>query len=212
VDVAVVAGILLPDSVMAQYKGRIRLVGVARVIEGFDAVQTDDFLGGTVATEHLIGLGHRSIVHLAATPADGYGARREGHEDAMRRAGLVPRVIFCDQNRSIAAEATNAMLDSPEPPSAVVAHNDQTALGVLDALHARGLRAPDDLSVIGYDNISAGRAPGTNLTTVDLHALDLGRMATEMAIRRSKNPSAEPMIQWSTPELIVRGSTGRLPL
>lgn len=208
VDVAVAAGLLIPDKVLAEFRGRLRLVSVSRVVDGFDAVDTDNIKGSTLATEHLLQLGHRRIVHLAAPPADGYGGRPHGYSQTMRRAGLQPQQIICDYSRAVATEATYALLDSAEPPTAVFAHNDQTALGVLDALHYRGLNAPDHLSVVGYDNTSASRPPSIDLTTIDMHASDLGRLATEIAIRRSENPAAEPMVELTTPTLVVRGSTG----
>lgn len=211
VDVAVAAGLLIPDRVLAGFRGRLRLVSVSRVVDGFDAVDTDNVLGATLATEHLLDLGHRRIVHLAAPPADGYGGRPQGYEEAMRRAGCRPRQIICDYSRTAATETTYALLDAADPPTAIFAHNDQTALGVLDALHYRGLRAPEHLSVVGYDNTSASRPPSIDLTTIDLHAADLGRLATRIAIRRSENPTADPMVELTTPTLVVRGSTGPPP-
>lgn len=208
VDVAIAAGLLIPDSVMNQFRGRLRLVSVARVVEGFDAIDSNNFIGATSATEHLLRLGHRRIVHLAAPPSDGYGGRPRGYEETMKTAGLAPRQIVCDYARSAATETAMELLRSPERPTAIFAHNDQVALGVLDALHYLGLKAPDDLSVVGYDNTSASAPPNVNLTTVDLHARELGRRATEMAIQRSQDPTAAPMVQTTTPTLVVRSSTG----
>jgi DNA-binding LacI/PurR family transcriptional regulator len=212
VDVAVAGGLLISDAVMSEFYGRLRLVSVVRVIDGFDAVDSDDIRGATAATEHLLALGHRRITHLASPPSDGYGRRLQGYQQTMSRAGLEPRVAICGYARAAASEATDALLDAADPPTAIFSHNDQTALGVLDAIHHRGLQVPGDISVVGYDNISGSRPPFVNLTTVDMKATELGRRAAQIAITRSENPQAPPIIETSIPTLIVRGSTGPPPV
>lgn len=208
VDVAVAAGLLLPDEVLTGYRGRLRLVSVARVVPGFDSVDCDNAFGARLATEHLLGLGHRRILHLANRPSDGYRERRAGFEQTIRAAGLTPWVIEVDYSREAAAQVVGSLLDSAQVPTAIFAHNDQMAFGVLDAVHARGLRAPEDLSVAGFDNATLSRAPGTSLTSVDLHAVDLGRQAAEVAVWRSAHPDEPPVVRTSTPTLIARSSTG----
>lgn len=208
VDVAVAAGLLLPDAVLSQYRGRLRLVSVARVVPGFDSVDCDNRLGAALVTQHLLDLGQRRILHLANRPSDGYLARRVGFEQTVRAAGLRPWLIDVDYSRDAAAAAIGPLLEGPERPTAVLAHNDQMALGVLDALHARGLRAPEDVSVAGYDNTTLSRTPGIALTTVDLHAVDLGRQGAELAVWRSAHPGEPPVVKTATPTLMVRASTG----
>jgi DNA-binding LacI/PurR family transcriptional regulator len=208
VDVAIAAGLLLPDAELAAYRGRLRLVSVARIVPGFDAVASDNVLGATLATEHLLSLGHKRIVHLASPPTDGYLGRREGFAKAMQKAGLSPRMITCGYSRRAAFDLMGPLLDDDRRPTAIFTHNDQTALGVLDAVHARGLRAPEDISVVGYDNTSASNPPGIDLTTVDLHAFDLGKRAAEIAVLRSGDPESEPMVETFTPSLVIRASSG----
>ncbi|MCH6470087.1 LacI family DNA-binding transcriptional regulator [Sinomonas terrae] len=211
VDVAIAAGLLLPDAELAGYRGRLRLVSVARAVPGFDAVVSDNVHGATIAVEHLISLGHRRIVHLASPPTDGYLGRRQGYIRAMEKAGLAPHLVTCGYSRTEALELAGPLLDKPERPTAIFTHNDQTALGVLDAVHARGLRVPEDLSVVGYDNTSATKPPGIDLTTVDLHPFDLGRRAEDLAVQRSEDPSGEPVVETFTPSLVVRASTAAPP-
>jgi DNA-binding LacI/PurR family transcriptional regulator len=129
----------------------------------------------------------------------------------MRAAGLAPRVASSSYLRAQAAIDAAALLDGPEPPTAIFAHNDQAAFGVLDAAHDRGLVPGVDLSVVGYDNSSMSRAPGTALTTVDLHGAELGRAAAELAAERVSRPDAERLTRTSAPTLIVRGTTGPAP-
>ncbi|MCA4134804.1 LacI family DNA-binding transcriptional regulator [Arthrobacter sp. M4] len=207
VDVAIAAGLLLSDAELQAFRGRLRLVSVARVVPGFDAVASDNVLGATMAVEHLLELGHRRIVHLASPPTDGYLGRREGYTASMARAGLTPHLVTCGYSRQEASDLAGPLLDAPDRPTAIFTHNDQTALGVLDAVHARGLRVPEDITVVGYDNTSASKLPGVDLTTVDLHPVDLGRRAAEIAVLRSNNPALEPMVEVLSPSLLVRASS-----
>lgn len=207
VDVAIAAGLLLPDEELETFRGRLQLVSVARVVPGFDAVTSDNELGATLAVEHLLSLGHRHIAHFASPPTDGYLGRREGYVRSMKKAGLTPQVITCDYSRRAASAIARPLLASPDRPSAIFTHNDQTALGVLDVVHEMGLSVPEDITVVGYDNTSASQLPGVDLTTIDLHPVDLGRRAAEMAVRRSLDPTLEPMVEVSDPSLIVRASS-----
>lgn len=211
VDVVVAAGLLLPDEDLVAYRGRLRLVSVARAVPGFDSVNSDNARGARLATEHLLGLGHRRIVHLANRPSDGYLERREGFSRTVREHGVEPWIVEVDYSREAATRAASELFDLAAPPTAVLAHNDQMALGVLDALHLRGLSAPQDVSVVGYDNTTPSRGPRVLLTTVDLHALDLGRRAAEVALWRSTHPDDEPVVEVSIPSLVVRASTGPPP-
>lgn len=211
VDVVIAAGLLLSDAELSEYQGRLAMVSVARVVPGFDAVASDNIRGATLAVEHLVNLGHRDIVHLAAPATDGYLDRRMGYREEMIRAGLRPEVIDGEYARESAVRKAGALLDRAEPPTAIFAHNDQTALGVLDAARGRGIRVPDDLSVVGYDNTSASRPAVIGLTTVDLHAGDLGRRAVDLAVRRSAEPDAVPLVEMTEPTLVVRTSTAPPP-
>lgn len=211
VDVTIAAGLLLPDHELATYLKRLPLVSVARIVPGFDAVASDNVLGAHMAVEHLLSLGHRRIVHLASPPTDGYLGRREGYNRTMEQAGLTPRAITCGYSRSAAAQLAGPLLDSIERPTAIFTHNDQTALGVLDAVHARGLRVPQDITIVGYDNTSASKLPGVDLTTVDLHPVELGKRAAEIAVRRSEDRTLEPMIEVFSPSLLVRASSAPPP-
>lgn len=211
VDVAIAAGLLLPDEELMAFRRQLRLISVMRVVPGFDAVASDNLLGARLAVEHLLELGHRRIAHLASPPTDGYHDRRTGYVDTMTAAGLAPQTLTCDYSREAAFELALTLLGGTDRPTAIFAHNDQTALGVLDAAHQHGLRVPQDLSIVGYDNTSASRPAVIGLTTVDLHAADLGSRAVRLAVRRSQSPQAEPMLDITSPSLVVRTSTGPPP-
>ncbi|WP_245528703.1 LacI family DNA-binding transcriptional regulator [Brachybacterium squillarum] len=208
VGTVIAAGLLLPDAELRAFAARTPVVSVARAVEGVDSVCTDNALGARLATEHLLALGHRRLVFLANPPSDGYLDRRRGFEAAVAGAGLSPRTVGIGYDRDGAAAATARLLDGEDPPTAVFAHNDRAALGVLDVAVDRGLVPGRDLSVVGYDNSSPGRAPGTALTTVDLRAEELGRVAARIAGDRMEHPEVPVMQEVLEPRLVVRGTAG----
>ncbi len=210
VDVVIATGLLLPDSQVRSFNRHTPLVSVARQIDGVDSVASGNTPGARLAVEHLIGLGHREIVFLANPQTDGYTGRQAGYVDTMTRAGLSPWIVGSQYSRRRAALDIAPVLALPEGqrPTAVFAHNDQAALGVLDAMATLGLRAPQDVSVVGYDNSQVSQAPGTQLTTVDIHGEQLGRRAALLALRRLEEPTAPPASYVSQPSLVVRSTTG----
>lgn len=210
VDAVIATGLLLPDAEVRAFSAQVPLVSVARRIDGVDSVHSDNAAGARAATSHLQDLGHERIVFLANPVTDGYLGRREGYASTMQSAGLEPWIVESHYSRRQAAEDIAPVLALPpgRRPTAVFAHNDQAALGVLDAMAAAGLRPVADVSVVGYDNSLVSRAPGTLLTTVDIHGEELGRLATEVAGRRLAHPEAEPANLMLEPTLIVRATTG----
>jgi DNA-binding LacI/PurR family transcriptional regulator len=208
VDVIIAAGLQLADEGVIDLNNRVPIVSVARHIPTVDSVVSDNYLGARSATQYLIGLGHRKIAFLANPPTDGYLDRRIGYEAAMAHAGLRSHVVLTTYSKSTAALDAGAILDNQNSPTAIFAHNDQAAFGVLEALAMRGLVAGRDVSVVGYDNSSVSRAPGTALTTVDIHSHSLGRSAALMALHRLSNIGGEAQIQTSVPSLVIRSTTG----
>ncbi len=179
------------------------------------SVDVDNRQGASVAVRHLIALGHRRIGHISNAPFT-YTAschRLEGYRKALADAGILAdeRLIhhgdFTDES---GYAPMLALLDLPEPPTAVFVGSDTVALGALDAIRSRGRRVPDDLSVIGFDNIPVGKYLTPPLTTVHLPAIDLGRHAGAMIVQVLRGdllPS--PTVSLPT-RLIVRESTRSL--
>ena len=140
--------------------------------EQLPAVHTDDVAGGRLATEHLLALGHRRIAFLGDFEHNYHGftssaMRRAGYEQALTAAGLDvdPELVSrAAHGREPAADLTREMMDLTEPPTAIFAASDTQALGVLEAAQRLGAVVPDDLSVVGYDDIELARYAG--LTTV----------------------------------------------
>ncbi|WP_460772707.1 LacI family DNA-binding transcriptional regulator [Microbacterium sp. GXF7504] len=139
--------------------------------ERYAAVQTGHAGGAGIATEHLLALGHRTVAHIAG-PATSYAAaeRERGWRGALEAAGaIVPAPIRGAWSAASGAEAATALLERDPDLTAVLVANDQMALGVLRALDERGRRVPDDVSVVGFDDIADAADYRPPLTTLRQH-------------------------------------------
>ena len=160
----------------------------APAVEGLPHVVGDDIAGGELATGHLLELGHRRIAYLGDEFDNPFGFtssrhRFTGYERAMAAAGLEVRtdhVVLGAHSRYEARELALRLLSLPDRPTAIFAASDTQALGVISAAHEAGLRVPDDLSVVGYDDIEI--ADFVNLTTVRQGLFESGRIGAEMLL------------------------------
>ncbi|MGA8789736.1 MAG: LacI family DNA-binding transcriptional regulator [Paenarthrobacter sp.] len=205
----IIAATLLDSDERAQELAKlVPLVSVTRRIEGVDSVHSDDAAGARAATEHLIRLGHTRIAHLAGPAYDGHTVRRESYAKTMRDAGLKPLTLAAEDFTQDSGERAAArLLGMADRPTAIFTHNDQLALGAREAAYAGGLSVPADLSLVGYDNSRTSRLHGIDLTSVDLHAVELGRRAGVAALNRLMDPEAPIADERLLPELVVRNST-----
>ncbi|GGZ16849.1 LacI family transcriptional regulator [Streptomyces olivaceoviridis] len=174
---------------------------------GVDVVAGDDERGARLATEHLLGLGHRRIAHLAGHGAVG-ALRRRGFETAMRAHGAEPLVEPGDLTEEGGYRGTVRLLSRPDRPTALFAVNDMAAVGALSAAGEVGLRVPGELSVTGYDNTSISRLRHLWLTTVDTAPHEVGRRAARCLLDRFERPGGEGRVRLATPTLEIRGTTG----
>ncbi|WP_413248579.1 LacI family DNA-binding transcriptional regulator [Sinomonas flava] len=208
IGVLIAATLTDPDAYVRELTQTVPVVNVARRVCGVDSIYSDDRAGASAAVSHLLGLGHTRIAHMAGPPHEGHLERRRTYERLMVSAGLEPRVVLAqDYTQEAAERAAHALLADPERPTAVFAHNDELALGVREAAYALGLRVPQDLSLIGYDNSRLARLHGIDLTSVDLHARELGKAAGEAALQRLAQPEDPAMERRSEPHLVLRAST-----
>lgn len=208
VGVVIAVGALSANAELLRIGRNVPIVSASRHVPGLDSVFADDVLGGRKATEHLLGLGHRRILHLASPAREGYAGRREGYQQAMATHALPSWIVETDYSRESAAAAIASVLDRSDRPTAIFANNDQTALGVLEAMYARGLRCPEDISLVGYDNTPSATLPGISLTSMDIKGRELGRRSARAAERRLEHLEAEAIESGIFPELIARGSSG----
>jgi LacI family transcriptional regulator len=170
-----------------------------------------NWAGGLSATRHLIGLGHRRIGFVEGEPAVLCSrARLDGHRAALESAGLPvdpDLVVPGDFGHESGLRGTAALLDVPDPPTAVFAANDQMALGAYEAARRRGLRVPEDLSVVGFDDLPGSRWASPPLTTVHQPLAQMGVLATRTVLRMARGETIEsPSLELAT-DLVVRDST-----
>jgi DNA-binding LacI/PurR family transcriptional regulator len=174
-----------------------------------DSVTNDDRTGARLAVEHLVELGHRSIAHIDGGKGAGAGARRAGYADAMRRNGLrdeahVVRGAFTEEG---GAGGVVQLLKSGRRPSAIFAANDLAAFGALQKLEERGLQVPDDVSLVGYDNIRPGAIGHNNLSTIDQPRREMGATAVNLLLDRLDRKRVRARHVLVRPSLVVRSST-----
>jgi LacI family transcriptional regulator len=177
------------------------------------SVGSTNFAGGLAATQHLLDLGHRRIAYLGG-PATAVcnQARTHGYRGAMEAGGAAVPDAYVRTGRfsyehGIAGGA--ALLDLPEPPTAVFAGSDETALGVIEAARTRGLRVPEELSVVGFDDTPVARLAAPPLTTIRQPLREMGAVAVRTALRLAAGERPYSHHVELATELVVRQSTTR---
>lgn len=183
-----VEGLLIIDlDISSFFKEALREVEIPVVginhLQGsdWDCITTDNVLGGYLATRHLIDLGHTRIAYVGDPFADPYGfqtseQRHRGYERALAEAGIPQRQEYLQlapHGYDNARQLVPRLLDLPEPPSAIFAMSDTQAMGCLNALREAGMRIPEDISIIGYDDLELSAHIG--LSTVRQHLEGSGR-------------------------------------
>ncbi len=176
-----------------------------------DTINNDDHAGAELATEHLIGLGHRHICHIDGGTGAGAAERRAGYEAAMRRHGLDPHVEAGAFTEASGAAAAQRALGSGRDCSAIFAGNDLSALGALDVIDDVGLDVPGDISLVGYDNTYVAALRHIDLSSVDQHREQQGGLAVAALIERIEQGRETATVQVIAPSLVVRGTTAPPP-
>lgn len=179
-----------------------------------DVIRENGRLGGYLATRHLLDQGHRHLGMLTGprgkrTAEDRY----QGFLAALQEAGLeVPGhnwTIEGDFELLGGYDAARALLRAQTLPTAVVAGNDMMAIGALRAFHEAGLKIPDDMALIGYDNIELSAHLVPALSTIEQPKAQLGSAAVDLLLERIKRPGGACQTVHLEPELVVRESTAR---
>jgi LacI family transcriptional regulator len=167
--------------------------------------------GARDAIRYLLDLGHRRIGFITGNMAvDSARARLDGYCDALSERGLAldPQlVVEGDFLQPRALATARQLLRLPDRPTAIFASNDLSAFGVLDAARELGLRVPEDLSVVGFDDIPQAAYARPMLTTVRQPLEEMGRVATRMLLAAMRSPHNAPTAVELPTQLIVRGST-----
>ena len=194
-------------------KTRIPFILVSRLCNSVDApyVVANDRAGARLAVEHLIELGHERIGFIGG-PANVQSSRDRmaSYREVLREHGLAEKeewMSFSDFTQAAGRKVGRHMLSLPERPSAIFAANDVTALGVLEVAEELGYQIPDDLSLVGYDDITYASLPRIQLTTVAQPAQEMGQIAGEWLLSSIEGHKSYPLRCVLNPHLVVRCST-----
>jgi LacI family transcriptional regulator len=214
VDALIVLGGTLSDTELRAINQQIPVIAVGRMIGALEGqcIQVQNEAGAYQATRHLLDLGHRQIAHVAgiSTHIDAH-ERRLGYERALREAGLA-----VDESLIIAGNfmerggllALETLISRGSDFSAIIAANDQLAYGVRLGLYRHGLRVPEDISLVGFDDLLTSAYTTPPLTTVRQNMHGQGQTAAHAMIRllAGEQPGITPIAT----ELVIRESTARL--
>jgi LacI family transcriptional regulator len=209
---AVTDGIIVVTPRAATYRTAFPVVAVDpnQADTEFPAVISTNRQGVLEAMRYLLALGHRRIGFITGRMDLQSAVRRfDGYRDALGEAGIpfVPALtVEGDYTREKGFAGALRLLTQPDPPTAIMASSDDTALGVYDAAAKLGLRIPDDLSVIGFDNTPAGALLNPPLTTVDQFIEKMGALAAEILLNLIQGRLCDTRVHKVPTRLVVRQS------
>jgi DNA-binding LacI/PurR family transcriptional regulator len=213
-DGLLVVSLIPPDDEVRRLRSEaIPCVLIDARHDGLPSVVIDDVAGGELATQYLLELGHRRIAFIGHKPADPFRFRSSrdrttGYERAFASAGVPIRPEYVregTQSRHVARNIADELLRLPEPPTAVFAASDVQALGVLEAARALKIDVPEQLSVIGFDDIEIASYAG--LTTIRQPLFESGRRGAELLVQALAGQPAPVRVETLPLELVVRGTT-----
>ena len=214
-----VDGIVLPpfsetdDAVIEMVKTGMPVVCVDRSLSNAktDLVEVDNYRGAVEAVNHLLDRGHKSIGLIEGrTQVSTSRERRRGYVDALGARGIALRKDLIregDFKQESGRVLTNELLDLRKPPTALFVVNNLMTVGALSALHQRGLRVPQDVALVGFDDIPWAEALDPPPTVVRQPAYDVGVQAMELLLKRIVEPTRPAVTVRLLPELIIRRST-----
>jgi len=199
--------------------GQLRSAGIPLVVvdpantppPDVPSVGATNWAGGLAATEHLLGLGHRRVAAITG-PADFLCslARVDGYRSALERAGVAfdqALVRYGDFEHEGGFARAVELLELPDRPTAIFAGSDQQAFGVYEAARQHGLRIPEDLSIVGFDDTEIATMSTPQLTTVHQPLRELGAVALQTALRLAAGDTIESRHVELATHLVVRAST-----
>lgn len=203
-------GVIIVASAAADFQTDAPIVSVDPHIANpnYPCVHAQNYQGARQAMEYLIKLGHRKIGFIRGRRELESAERRlNGYKDALEESGikLDPSLIMQGDFTTISGyEATKELLTLPQSPTAIFAANDQTAIGTYQAAEELGIRIPEDLSVVGFDNISEAKYMG--LSTVDQFLAEMGYVATQMLIKLINGETLDEKTHKMPTQLVERTS------
>ena len=213
VDGLILVSPRLDEAALAAAARRTPTVVLGRELAApdLDTLGVDERMGVRAVVNYLAGLGHADILHVTGGDGAGAATREAAFKAEMAAAGLGPgRVLAGDFTEDSGVRAAQTLLTRGPLPTAVFAANDLIAAGMMDTFLRAGLRIPEDLSLVGYDNIYIAGLRQISLTTVDQPRATMGRQALELLLERIEG-RAERVERLVEPTLIVRDTAGRAP-
>ena len=187
------------------------LVGRDASLPGVDVVTTDELQAARLVVEHLTALGHDDIVHITGGSNRSAKDRAKGYRTAMSERGLVPREIPGAFTHEAGQEGAREILRMPLLPTAVVAANDLVAVGAMGVFESHGVRMPEDISVVGYDDSQIARLDLVRLTSVCQGVDHFGTAAIRLLVDRIDNRDTPRVVERIATTLVVRRTTGPKP-
>jgi LacI family transcriptional regulator len=204
-------GVIIVASAAADFRTDAPIVAVDPHIPNpnYPSIHATNYQGALDAMSHLLNLGHRRIGFISGRPELVSAERRlRAYKETLQQAGieLDPALITVgDFTSTVGYDCTKQLLALPEPPTAIFAANDQTAIGVYQAAEELNISIPDELSVVGFDNISEAKFMG--LSTVDQFLANMGYIATQMLIKLIQGQTLDDYLYKMPTKLIIRGSS-----
>jgi DNA-binding LacI/PurR family transcriptional regulator len=207
----ILVGANLSETALRRVTRQVPVIEIGRGSAGggTDVVRTSSHTGTELAVDHLIGLDHQTISFIEGSNMPAAHDRRTGYTTAMKRHDLKANIDILpgDYTEEGGSRAARQLLDRPQLPTAVIASNDQSAVGAMMTFSRAGLNVPDQVSVVGYDDSWISRLSYVDLTTIRQNASALAHAAAQAAVERmagAEGPRREFLLE---PELVVRGST-----
>jgi LacI family transcriptional regulator len=215
VDGIILSGPLLEEpEAVTLYEQHLPIV-VTGKLPGHDVpyIDADNYEGARLATSHLIGLGHQRIGLITNAPLTYLASRQRlwGYQDAMLGADLdyEPEIIRegCFTGES-GFQVMGELLDLDNTPSAVFVASDVIAFGAMQAIKSSGMRIPDDIAIVGFDDVSLTRYVEPHLTTIKLPAYEIGSETGKLCLQQIESDGSTNIGELLSTELIVRNSCG----
>ncbi|MBN1306199.1 MAG: LacI family DNA-binding transcriptional regulator [Anaerolineales bacterium] len=209
-------GVIIVLPVAGEFSTKAPIVSIEPLMSSkpsYPSVQTTNYQGAMDAMNYLLELGHRRIGHISGREnLESTYRRLEAYHDALGKRGIPIEeelIVTGDYTTDTGAICARQLLSLDKPPTAIFASNDQTAMGVYQIAQQRGVRIPEDLSLVGFDNITESKY--LKLTTVDQFVYKTGLIATQMLIKLINGEELESPIRLIQTQLVIRGSCQALP-
>ena len=214
VDGVIVLAGRLPNRALQRYAKTLPMVVVGRQLQGpqLFSLEFDNRAGGRLATQHLIECGHTRIAFIAGDPAHQDALDRQGgYRDALEAAGIAfdPALVLPgDFTESSGLLAVGRLLEGRVPFTAIFAANDQSAIGAALGLYRKNVRVPDDVSLVGFDDLAPAKFAIPPLTTIRQSVYEMGSQAAAAMLDLLRG--TVPAVELSPPQLVPRESTRRV--